>query len=71
MKIRGDREVMICCCSLAGTAACKTCPNNLFREEPSNAIGTFKFPSEERTDNWEIPKFMQRDRQDEKNNNNI
>lgn len=38
---------MICSCSLAGTAACRTCPNNYYAEAPYQKIEyNFTYPYE-------------------------
>lgn len=38
---------MICACSLAGTAACRTCPNNYYAETPYQKIEqNFIYPYE-------------------------
>lgn len=38
---------MICCCSMAGTAACKTCPNNYYAEPSYKKIEyNFTYPHE-------------------------
>lgn len=57
---------MICCCSLAGTAACRYCQNNPNAESSPYITrnqyhttpewhATINLPKD---DNWEIPKFM-------------